>query len=206
VTVDGTAYCWGAAKGGVLGDGRRTGSRVPVRVAGAHRFTAISAGGDHTCAVAADSAAYCWGENEYGQLGNGTRTPSVTPVRAAGGLKFVALTSSGGFASCGLTSAGDAYCWGMGGNGSLGAAVAPERCGGPQGELPCSTRPVSVGGSTRFVALSRTLGGVTCALTAAGEAYCWGDNEYEVGNQLACGGPTPPLPVGGSRRSRGGAR
>ena len=39
---------------------------------GTLRFSAVSAGGGHSCAVTPESAAYCWGENEWGQLGEGS--------------------------------------------------------------------------------------------------------------------------------------
>jgi alpha-tubulin suppressor-like RCC1 family protein len=45
------------------------------------------------------------------------------------------------------------------------------------GNLTSSLVPVPVTGGLKFVSIS-ALGDHTCALTVAGEAYCWGQNVY----------------------------
>lgn len=88
--TDGTAYCWGfngagcgsvLCTSGQLGDGTTTDRRRPALVVGGVSFTAVSAGGHHTCGVTAAGAAYCWGGNSSGQLGNGTTTNRLKPQR-----------------------------------------------------------------------------------------------------------------------------
>lgn len=80
-TVAGLVYCWGRNPYGQLGDGTTTDRARPVRVPGGP-FTAVSAAGAHTCAVA-DGAPVCWGYNVSGQLGDGTRAHHASPVRVA---------------------------------------------------------------------------------------------------------------------------
>jgi len=81
VTTEGAAYCWGLGVFGELGDATRTRRQPsPVLVAGALRFTAVSAGNNHTCGVTVEGAAYCWGRNAGGQLGDGTTTDRLSPV------------------------------------------------------------------------------------------------------------------------------
>ena len=43
LTNDGVAYCWGWNQYGILGDGTQTSRTTPARVAGGHRFAALSA-------------------------------------------------------------------------------------------------------------------------------------------------------------------
>ena len=144
LTSDGTAYCWGDNDDGQLGVGTTTGpetpcpspveplrgvgncSTVPVPVTGGLRFSQISAGGHHTCAITTTGTAYCWGANWSSQLGNGpTGSVIPTPVAVSGGLTFVAV-SAGGSHSCAITPTGVAYCWGMNAGGQLGNGTTNE--------------------------------------------------------------------------------
>ncbi len=113
ITTGGDAYCWGrGVVVGQLGVGRDTSTTTPAPVAGGLKWTAITAGREHTCALASGGAAYCWGTNDSGQLGSGSSVPSSnTPVPVAGGLALVAL-DAGGDHTCGLTTDGSVYCWG----------------------------------------------------------------------------------------------
>ena len=79
----GKAACWGYNGDGQLGNNSTTGSGVPVAVttnaALSGPVTDISAGVEHTCAIAGGKAS-CWGTNEFGQLGNNTTADSAVPV------------------------------------------------------------------------------------------------------------------------------
>lgn len=120
-TVD-RAYCWGANGRGQLGDGTTTTRLTPVAVSGGLRFSRVSTGFEQTCGVTTGSRAYCWGYNYYGQLGAGGPLGDdalhLSPVAVAGGLLFSGV-ATGDAHSCGVTTAGRAYCWGAN-NGQLG--------------------------------------------------------------------------------------
>src|SRR5438876_2085347 len=114
-------------------------------------------------------------------------TASVT----VDGVTFTAV-STGVNHTCALTPAGAAYCWGWGGDGQLGTgfrrpAPAP---------LTAAETPVAVAGGHAFVAIAAGYQH-SCAVTAGGEAYCWGDNSS---GQLGDGSNTNrllPVPVTG---------
>lgn len=123
------AYCWGFKSKRALGVNLTLSTTSPVAVdtSGAlagKAVTAISAGWEQTCAVA-DAAVFCWGQNDYGQLGTGSTIEAQYPVAVGGALsgKRIATVSAGDRASCAVAETGEAYCWGMGTSGQLGAGT-----------------------------------------------------------------------------------
>lgn len=175
LTTLGALYCWGTAAR--LGNAGRADSPVPAVVAGERVFTQVVAGAEHMCAIERGGAAWCWGENTSGALGT-DRGPAngAVPMPVAGGLKFKALTAGSGY-TCGLTTAGKAYCWGTNTNGVLG-----------NGTPRSSTLPAPVAGTTVFASINGGTGHV-CAMTEAGALYCWGDNadgELGVARPQSC--------------------
>jgi hypothetical protein len=187
LTAGGAAYCWGDNSSGQLGDGTQTHRSTPVAVAGNLTFASVSAGGSHTCAVTTGGAGYCWGYNGTGQLGTGGSDlwPHPTPLAVFGGLSLAAL-SAGSYNTCGMTTAGAAYCWGDNTNGQLG-----------NGSLANSSIPVAVAGGFAFAAVS-VGGNASCGVTTAGAAYCWGDNtDGQLGNGSRVSSTTPVAVAGG---------
>ena len=201
LTFAGVAYCWGANSTprypsdiptGQLGDSTAQYRLTPVAVVGGHTFNALTAGGYHSCGLTTTGAAFCWGANRNetqanspltGQLGDGTPQNSSVPVAVYGGLTFTSI-SAGWYHTCGLTSGGQAYCWGASG---LGV-----------GDTAARFVPAATSGGLAFNKISAG-GNHTCALTSAGQAYCWGANYAgQIGDSTTFSRLTP-MPVSGGR-------
>lgn len=189
LSTSGAAYCWGNNDFGKLGrDTAVIDVSTPIAVAGGHTFTAIAAGDYHTCAIAVGGASYCWGDNFFGALGTGDtalRSAHPNPEAVAGGLAFKAI-DGGNVHTCGVTTGGDAYCWGAGQFGQLG-----------NGSRTTQRTPVRVTGGHTYTAVSIGTNH-SCALAVGGQLWCWGNNGL---SQLA-GAPTetcplPPPSIGG---------
>ena len=141
---DGSAYCWGRAKSGELGDGVSDHgttsadgydvSLVPVPVTGISTATQVSAGEYHSCALLQDGTAQCWGAAAFGQIGDGTTADTSIPVTVIGPggwgvLGGIAEISAGGGDitetddyehTCALTNDNTVVCWGQNNYGQLG--------------------------------------------------------------------------------------
>jgi alpha-tubulin suppressor-like RCC1 family protein/uncharacterized protein YjdB len=140
---------------GVRGNGSLiVGATSPPVVSG-QAVLQMALGSVHTCALVADGSVYCWGVNREGELGSGSYDPNNHPVpqRVTGGLHFVTI-SAGQYHVCGLTSAGEQYCWGL-------------RFGSTKSNVP-----VPVGGPALRSLVSGSA--YSCGLTASDETYCWG--------------------------------
>ena len=113
------------------------------------------------------------------------------PQRVIGGHRFASISAGYDF-TCGLTTRGAAYCWGLNDSGRLGdGTTIHSDANGPQRVI----------GGHRFASLGTGIEH-TCALTSRGAAYCWGYNQYgELGDGTTLGsaenGPQPV--IGGLR-------
>jgi alpha-tubulin suppressor-like RCC1 family protein len=86
----------------------------------------------------------------------------VVPVAATTELQGL----SSGTLTCGITSSGAAYCWGLNTSGDMGNGTT-------SGGATSSSIPVAVTGGFSFASISAGVDH-TCAITPAGAAYCWG--------------------------------
>ena len=202
VTFAGEGYCWGSNLVGQLGQEVDLQSATPVLNARAITFASISVGREHSCGLSLTGTAFCWGSNSGRQLGFRTETYSVDTAGfvkslgerfsriAAGGLHNCALTT---VPSGGALPAGSVLCWGLNDRGQLGTGdqvtLEPDTAVG-------STPLTLVAGGLTFDSITAGFAH-TCALTSAGEAFCWGDNAH---GQLGDGTTTmrlTPVPVAG---------
>ena len=178
----GQLYCWGYNPYGQVGNGNQTTpalfSSTPVTLPGGETsWTAVAAGGSHTCAVTNTNTTYCWGRQQLGQTGQGatSTTPRTTPGKTS-------KTDPQGFTAiqadinhvCGLVGT-DGYCWGLGVLGGIGDGGTTNR-----------PAPTLVSGGLSFSSL--TLGqnygcGLVAVMGSNPQAYtlsCWGNNAKNI--------------------------
>jgi alpha-tubulin suppressor-like RCC1 family protein len=164
LTTGRAIYCWGGIQGAF--------TDVPELLAGGP-WTALSSGSNYACAVSQAGGAFCWGNENFGQFGDGLPilegSSSPTPVTTPAGVTWADI-EGGSFSTCGLTTAGAAYCWGSDALGALGNGPAttdtqptPALVDTPAGLV---WSQLSVSGS----------GG--CGVTTTGAIYCWGTNQF----------------------------
>jgi alpha-tubulin suppressor-like RCC1 family protein len=149
----------------------------------------VSAGDNHTCAIAIGGKAYCWGFNNVGQLGDGTNNNSLVPVPVyTGGVlsgKTVKSISVSDSFACVIASDSKLYCWGNGGNGRLG-----------RGSTTSSNVPVAV--NTLGVLNGKNISALSlgwhhaCALATDQKVYCWGyGTNGQLGNNTTADSTSP---------------
>jgi len=145
-------------------------------VAGVREHSTMAAGGfgyfpGHTCALGSTTGVpSCWGTNDFSELGLGLSAyfnRRTTPERSVGEIALVSVTS-GANHHCGLSAAGQAYCWGENAGGQSGLGNT---------DVGVTFAPTAVTGGHIFASLATSSRAPhTCALKSDGQAFCWGSN------------------------------
>lgn len=173
LSTTGTVYCWGGNTAGQLGrePSALTFSAAPLKVNAPNiRFTQISAGMNHTCALSVSGTAYCWGFNWSGQLGiDSTLRYAAMPSAVVGGKRFKSVFA-GAYSTCGLSVDGAAFCWGLNSSNELGAKVGYS-----------SASPVEVSGGWTYEKVITGEGNLTCGIETGGRILCWGESSSNFG-------------------------
>jgi alpha-tubulin suppressor-like RCC1 family protein len=172
LTSSGQSHCWGlnstfyeygASTAIKPGGGAPSEAIVPV-------LASLARGvGSHFCGLNAGKDAICWGRDGSGQLGRGSVMATGNPAGTVfGGTKWKEITV-GRIMTCGLSDANFGFCWGLNQYGSVGVAAIPE--------VARVFTPVRVDslGALRDIAPGWLH---ACAINAAGEALCWGNNHH----------------------------
>lgn len=127
IKTDGSAWCWGWTRQGVLGIGSVANASYynkPTRIADPGPWNSISVGTSPNyytaCGIKQNGMAACWGSDSSGQLGNGSATSDYSiPVSVLDPGPWSDISAGHG-ASCGMKLDGAAWCWGSDAGGALG--------------------------------------------------------------------------------------
>jgi|GEM_PF-671109 len=172
VTQSARVKCWGDNRQGQLGSGSDGNalpmSANPMNVSGLLDVNAITLGDTHSCALQLRiGRAFCWGGNQYGQLGNRTNGPQTnqTIPQQVVGLGQVTQIVSGANHTCALQNDGTVRCWGDNRFAQIGDDTRQRAIDAYLiKNLPRDVSTIAAGGNH------------TCALTASGAVWCWGEN------------------------------
>ncbi|MBL0290250.1 MAG: fibronectin type III domain-containing protein [Betaproteobacteria bacterium] len=176
----GTVGCWGSNAFGQLGTGDKVDRGSPPP-GGIGTGVAVVAGDAHSCSLTSNGGVKCWGSNSHGQLGDDSTTERLVPVDVVGLATGVTAIAAGGSHTCALTSSGGVKCWGRNADAQLGDNSTIQRL-----------TPVDVVGLDSGVTAIAAGLNHSCALTALGEARCWGNNANgQLGDRSLMGTWTP---------------
>lgn len=149
------------------------------------------------CGVNASGTAYCVGYVGIANPAIGFNDSNARHLPVTGGVTFASV-STGLRYTCGVSTAGAAYCWGVGYDYDPPDLINPNGVLGT-GSLNASLFPARVAGGLTFKNV--TAGYLeTCGVTVDALAYCWGKNLYgSLGTGVADSAvyPAPQRVAGG---------
>lgn len=131
----------------------------------------VAVGYSHSCAITRDETVLCWGPNAFNAPADTSNSSGGLAVKVRleneevlGSVKGIA---AGVFSNCALRSDKTVWCWGNNSRGQLGdGTLSDHPYAAPVVGLPDEI--VGLAGAAYHY----------CALTSAGDAYCWGDNSH----------------------------
>ena len=177
LTTESNLYCWGYNASSQVGDNTSTNRTIPTAVnlsnlASNEKFTSLSGGNNHSCGITNMGNSYCWGWGYA--LGTGATTSydlptsMVSEANMSADEKLIKIFS-GSSHSCGISTSGKTYCWGIGGDGRLGNNSQADNLEPVAVDTTNLTQPM------KFLEVS-TYGNHSCGITSSGKVFCWGDN------------------------------
>ncbi|MEZ4293689.1 MAG: EGF domain-containing protein [Polyangiaceae bacterium] len=173
-----------ACPAGFVGDGKTC----------SPRYSSVTTGPWHACAIRTDGTIWCWGFNSSGQVGTGTGDNYfVRPVSIGDATDWKQVTAGAAF-TCALATTGKVSCWGTNSLGQLG-----------DGTTAAKTSPVPAAGLIDDWVMIDAGTNHACGVRQDGSAWCWGRNNL---SQLGDGSKdndgdgtadneTLPVPVAG---------
>ncbi|KAH9246224.1 hypothetical protein BASA81_016258 [Batrachochytrium salamandrivorans] len=194
VLEQGAVRC--AGRGSLLGNGQTSRSTTLTQTSSLEaNVTRVYTGLSYSCALLVGGVPRCWGYNTGGVLANGNEqgaflgvflTPTTMTGLAAGGVQDLGL---GALHSCLIMSGtGKVYCCGTNSDGQLGLGDRNDRSARYLMVPTTFTGAVSIACGSKH----------TCAVTSAGDVYCWGNNELgQLGQGVASDYSAIPLLVPG---------
>lgn len=178
-TVSGAGVVTGVAVGNALviasAGGKSDTAAITVTAPGNAGWTvaSITAANNHACAVTSAGKGYCWGWGIDGQLGTGDADLGawvLGPHEVAGGYTWKEIrASTAGRHTCGVTTAGQGYCWG-----------APSGIFGVGKTTQAYSSPQLVPGGKTWKTLRPSTNQV-CGIATDDLTYCWGVSNLNGG-------------------------
>lgn len=178
----GQPWCWGRSSHGRFGSSDfQLAAPEPQE---ADDVEEVALGWDHLCYRGSDGSATCAGPRRW--LGAGPETSPLSPtlLGASASASQISLGWRGG---CLRSALGEGVCWGVNDSGRLGSGSQTAWSEG-------STIDQSSTGMLSQIAVA---GSSACALSMAGDAYCWGsDDLQQLGNGAEAEDKLRPAAVG----------
>jgi len=185
VTADGQVYSWGWNDRATLGQGHQEHVAKPRKVMGMAgvQIVQVALGGWHALAVDSRGQCWAWGGNEYNQCDAGPGLRDILePRKCIANIKVVQV-DAGGMHSVALTDTGHIWMWGEPwGDFSMTINREPSR--------------LDISSKTKDTIVVKVACGAfhNLALTANGNVYSWGINDYgQLGNGTTSNSTVPLL-------------